>query len=178
MQWWRLDDLDGEIETLQKGLNELNDKLARGKPTLKAFEKVDEWDKGDVRWLDRLAQFNDNMPATSKIHVTRLDLSPKVGNATPATIKGDARAHDVIDVANLTRDLVKVPSYGLSAYRKLGHDPKDDADYPYEFDFEILLNDPSKKPAAKGPALPAAKPAETPAPAAEKAAAAEKDAKR
>lgn len=163
-QWWCLSEQESQITSLTSESNELEETIRKGAPTVAAAGLVAQWQADGEDWLDELTALNKRMPATEKVYLKSLTLSPKLGTAgSKVSLDGFARdrkeALNLNDVFLATGDRFR----GQPVVEKAA--AKDVEYYQWSFTKEIRLTDESAKKAKPRPqAAPGQAPAQSPSP--------------
>ncbi len=151
-QFFRLSNLDSDIEGMTNRGMQLDAEIKKGKPTDNALALVETWQGEGVDWLGQFGDFTQRMPATDRMYLESLQFS-KLNNQ-PAKIVAHGFAREKKDVMALaTGPLTAEDRYRVKPYQVT--QSQTDSYYPWKIDGqEILLKEPKKE---KGAAKKGAK---------------------
>ncbi|MCY2967968.1 MAG: hypothetical protein NT069_30790 [Planctomycetota bacterium] len=141
-QFFRLGNLDSDIEGLTNRGMQLDAEIKKGKPTDNALALVETWQGEGVDWLGQFGDFTQRMPATDRMYLESLQFT-KLNNQ-PAKIVAHGFAREKKDVMALASGLHTSDRYRVKPY--LATQSQTDSYYPWKIDGqEILLNEPKKE---------------------------------
>ncbi|HUG91230.1 MAG TPA: hypothetical protein VML55_10370 [Planctomycetaceae bacterium] len=145
LTWYKLS-LDGQIESLQTRLSDLNRAIRDAEPDVAAANAIaGTWDDFRVDWLAQMNALNEARPGADQLYFTRFKFQPATA-AGIAKVEGHGNARSRYDVQSLydgldERNYQIVPKDAGQAAR--------DEDYPHAFALDATLQ--ARKPAAAAP---------------------------
>lgn len=134
-------DLEDRIASLRTQSAEIDAALKRGKPTLDAQGKVNEWLGDRVDWVEQFATLDTAMPGTERVYLTKVTLESGTLDAV-GRIRGTGLARDRFDVVRLEEELA---AKGYRVTPKPNTESRRDPQYPRAFDLDLAI--PRAKPA-------------------------------
>lgn len=152
--WFALWQLDAGITQRTEELISLDDALKKGKPTLDSAKLIDEWVREDVNMLEEVKRFEQQLPSTERIYLTKLAITvPTARQAGEIRTEGHAREEK--DIRELREKLITPETGYKIAAGEIKSESKEF--YPKKLNEQIKLGKPQTprdKPAVK--ATPAA----------------------
>lgn len=113
--WVSLSQLDAGIAQRGEQAVKLDDALRKGKPLLDAAKSIDEWVQEDVNVLNEMQRFEDHLPGTERVYLTKVSINAPTSRQ-PAEIRAEGYAREEQDIRQLREKLfVAETGYKITA---------------------------------------------------------------
>ena len=149
--WVVLWQLDSGITQRRDESANLDAALKKGQPLLDAAKTIDEWAQEDANVLDEILRFEQELPSTERVYLTKLAINAPTSRQ-PGEIRAEGQAREEQDLRQLREKLI-VPETG---YKISADEIKTNNKeyYPKKLNEQIKIG---KRPARRGPPAATAK---------------------
>lgn len=103
--WIGLMSLDSTISQTGDTIAELDSSIKKGAALLASTKEVDGWVQDDLNLLDELGRFQDQLPSTDRIYVTKYSINVP-SNKNPGEIRVEGHAREEKDIRQLREKLI------------------------------------------------------------------------
>jgi hypothetical protein len=138
--WGRLHSLDRQIADLKSESADMNDVVDRANSILGKVQAIDQFQDGDITWLDELREASVRLPGPDDAILDELSFGAAIGGGGTMLLKGHVRDSSLIEVFE---DSLRY--HGNDVAGKHGAPDAKRPEYPFQLETTVFVSPDSKQ---------------------------------